>query len=282
MVGALAAIGALWCWHRAAVGPTRDRAARLGPARSRVPAALEARLDPVVASIAPGRSVGWGLAWWGILTGVALVVGWLAGPPGVVLALVGSLALGPVAARMARSRRARARRNAVPEFVHGIARALRAGAGPALALRTAPIPEPLAAEVAVLRARLDHGVPLVEALGAWAEECGDPATRAAAGALAVVHLEGGAAAAPLEGLASALAARETVADEAAALATQARLSALVIVGAPVAFVALGGIAAPDHLADLTGSWAGRICLAAGLGLDALGAWWMQRIVVGAR
>ena len=282
MVGALAALGALWCWHRASVGPTRDRAARLVPTRSRVPAALEARLGPLVASVAPGRSVAWVLAWWGILTGVALAVGWLAGPSGVVLALLGSLALGPVAVRVARGRRARARRSAVPEFVHGIARALRAGAGPAVALRTAPVPEPLDAEITVLRARLAHGVPLVEALGAWAEECGDPATRAAAGALAVVHLEGGAAAAPLEGLASALAAREAVADEAAALATQARLSALVIVGAPVAFVALGGIAAPDQLAHLTGSWGGRLCLVAGLGLDALGAWWMQRIVGGAR
>lgn len=282
MVGALAALGALWCWHRSTVGPSRARAAGLGPDRARVPVAIEARLGPVVDRIAPGRSVSWALSWWGILTGAALALGRLAGTAGLVLALIGSVALGPVAARVARARSARARRAAVPEFVHGIARALRAGAAPATALRSAPVPAPLADEIATLRARLAHGAPLVDALGAWADGSGDPATRAVAGALVVVHLEGGAAAAPLEGLASALAAREAVADEAVALATQARLSAFVIVVAPVAFVALGGIAAPDQLAHLTGSWGGRLCLVAGLGLDALGAWWMQRIVVGVR
>ncbi|MFM7061142.1 MAG: type II secretion system F family protein [Actinomycetes bacterium] len=282
MVGALAAFGALWCWHRAEVGPTRGRLARLGPARSWVPAAIEARLAPVVARLAPGQPVARVLSWWMILAGPALVLGRLAGPVGTVLAVVGVVALGPVAIRVARARADRARRDAVPEFVHGIARALRAGATPAAALGSGPVPEALEGEIAALRSRVAHGVPLADALATWAAERSDPATRTAAGALAVVHLEGGAAAGPLEGLAAALAARGSVADEAAALATQARLSALIIVCAPVVFVALGGIAAPEQLAALTGSWGGRWCLLAGLGLDALGAWWMHRIVDGVR
>lgn len=282
MVGALCAIGAVWCWHRAEVGPVRSRVVGLGPRRSRIPARLDARLAPIVADVAPGRSVAWGLSWWGILAGLALAVGRLVGPTGTVLALVGAAAIGPVAVRVAGVRRARDRRRAVPEFVHAVARALRTGASPAAALTTMAVPGPLEPEIAVLRARVAHGTSLVDALAAWARESDDPAIRTVAGALAVVHLEGGAAAAPLEGLAAALAARESVADEAAALATQARLSAVVIVAAPVAFVALGGVAAPDQLAHLTGSWAGRACLALGVALDGLGAWWMRRIVDGAR
>lgn len=282
MVGALCAIGAVWCWHLAEVGPVRSRVVGLGPRRSPIPARLDARLAPIVTDLAPGRSVAWGLSWWGILAGLALAVGRLAGPTGTVLALVGAVAIGPVAVRVAGVRRARDRRRAVPEFVHAVARALRTGASPAAALTTMAVPGPLEPEIAVLRARVAHGTSLVDALAAWARESDDPATRTAAGALAVVHLEGGAAAAPLEGLAAALAARESVADEAVALATQARLSAVVIVAAPVAFVALGGVAAPDQLAHLTGSWAGRACLALGVALDGLGAWWMRRIVDGAR
>lgn len=280
MLGAAAAVGAWWLWHRDAVGPGRRRVAALAPRPSRLPARLEATLTPAVALIAPGRSVSWALAWWGILGGLAVFVGVAIGPVGLALAAVGAVAFGPVALATARRRAAGARRAALPEFVHGVARALRAGASLVTALTADPVPEPLAGEIDALRARIVAGTPIVDALAAWADAAGDPATRAVAGALAVVHVEGGAAAGPLEGLADALAERESVVREAAALATQARLSALVILLAPIAFVLVGGVAAPAQVAHLTATWAGRGCLVAGLGLDAAGAVWMRRIVAG--
>ena len=48
----------------------------------------------------------------------------------------------------------------------------------------------------------------------------------------------------------------------------------------VVFVLVGGVAAPDQIAHLTTTWAGRVCLLAGLGLDVIGGWWMHRIVDG--
>jgi len=280
MLGAAAAVGAWWLWHRGEVAPGRARAVALAARRSRVPARLDARLAPAVARIAPGRTVEWALAWWGILGALALLVGVAIGPIGIGLALIGTAAIGPVAYVTAGRRAAVARRAALPEFVHGVAGALRAGSSLVAALTGGVVPAALADDLAAVRARIVAGCPVVDALAAWADAAGDAATRAVAGALAVVHLEGGAAAGPLDGLADALRARESVVREAAALATQARLSALVILLAPIAFVLVGGVAAPEQIAHLTATWAGRGCLAAGLGLDVIGALWMRRIVAG--
>jgi tight adherence protein B len=280
MLGAAAAVGAWWLWHRGEVAPGRARAAALAERRSRVPARLEARLAPAVARIAPGHTVEWALAWWGILGALALLVGVEIGPVGIGLALIGTAAIGPVAHVTAGRRAAVARRAALPEFVHGVAGALRAGSSLVTALTAGVVPAALADDLAAVRARIVAGCPVVDALAAWADAAGDAATRAVAGALAVVHLEGGAAAGPLDGLADALRARESVVREAAALATQARLSAVVILLAPIAFVLVGGVAAPEQIAHLTATWAGRGCLAAGLGLDVIGALWMRRIVAG--
>lgn len=278
MLGAAAAVGAWWLWRRDAVAPSRSRAATLATRPSRVPARVEAVLAPAVERIAPGHSVEWALAWWGILSGLALLVGAAIGPIGIGLAAIGAAAIGPGALVAARRRAATARRTALPEFVHGIARSLRSGSSLITALSSGTVPAPLAGEIDALRGRLAAGASTIDALTSWADGSGDAPTRAVAGALAVVHLEGGSAAGPLEGLADALSAREAVAREAAALATQARLSALVILVAPLAFVLVGGVAAPDQIAHLTGTWAGRGCLVAGLTLDAIGAAWMRRIV----
>ena len=280
MLGALAALGAAWSWRRSVVGPARTRAAALGSPRSWVPTPVHRVLVPYVARIAPGRTVGEVLGWWGIGSALALMVGLALGPVGVGVALVGTVAAGPIALASARRRAVTARRAALPEFAHAVARALRSGAALVPALTTVPVPPALDAEVGALRARLTAGEPLVDALAGWASEHADAGTRALAGALAVVHLEGGRAADPLDGLADALAARDSVAREAAALATQARLSAVVILLAPIAFVLVGGVAAPDQIAHLTTTWAGRVCLLAGLGLDVIGGWWMHRIVEG--
>jgi tight adherence protein B len=83
-------------------------------------------------------------------------------------------------------------------------------------------------------------------------------------------------------VAATLRARAAVADEARALASQARASAAVLVGLPVV-VAVGGAAADRKVADaLLGTPWGLGCIAlAGL-LDLGGALWMQRVVSGAR
>jgi tight adherence protein B len=73
-----------------------------------------------------------------------------------------------------------------------------------------------------------------------------------------------------------------VAAEVRAQSAQARLSAAVLAGLPLA-VALFAAATDDRvLAFWLGSSVGRLCLAVGLGLQALGVGWIAHLVRGRR
>jgi Flp pilus assembly protein TadB len=58
-------------------------------------------------------------------------------------------------------------------------------------------------------------------------------------------------------------------------ATQARLSAWVVGGAPLGFTIVALVANPSAARFLFTTTAGWVCLGAGLSLDAAGAWWMR-------
>ena len=102
--------------------------------------------------------------------------------------------------------------------------------------------------------------------------------RALVAGLAIALRLGGPAADGLEGLSAAMRARDAVRNEAMSLATQSRLSALVVAAAPLMFLVIGGATNPGSLGQLVSSWAGRACLLCGVGLDLVGAFWMSRIV----
>ncbi len=101
---------------------------------------------------------------------------------------------------------------------------------------------------------------------------------ASAGALAMCSTVGGRSADALDGLATSLRDRLGVAAEARSLSSQARLSAFVVGGAPVVYIAWSAVVDPHALHVLTGTLFGRACLVAGLGLEGVGAWWMRSIV----
>ena len=81
---------------------------------------------------------------------------------------------------------------------------------------------------------------------------------------------GGRSADALDGLATSLRDRLAVAAEARALSSQARMSAVVVGGAPLAYIAWSALVDPHALHVLTGTLFGRVCLLLGLGLEALG------------
>jgi Flp pilus assembly protein TadB len=62
------------------------------------------------------------------------------------------------------------------------------------------------------------------------------------------------------------------------LSAQARTSALVVGGVPLLYVCWTALADRRAFHALTGTVTGRACLALGLGLEALGGWWMRRIL----
>lgn len=160
------------------------------------------------------------------------------------------------------------------ELLESVARSLRAGSSLSNSLdqAVAVLRSPARDELAGVLVRVSGGAPLVPALDAWAAG-DDPARLAAGAALAFGAEVGGARARALEAAATGLRDRAALGGEIRALTAQARVSAAVMVAAPVVFVAATSIADP-HLRTVFTTPLGAACLAGGLGLDAFGAWWM--------
>lgn len=203
-----------------------------------------------------------------------------AGGAGVVAALV-VLGVAAVATRRGLAGRGARRADAdLPDLLEHAGRGLRSGLDLAGALRAAgaTVGGRHGAALVEVVGRLDAGAPLDDALAPWVEAHRRPAVRITVAAVAVAGAAGGRPARALDGVAATLRARAAVAGEARALASQAHASAVVLVALPLV-VAVGGAAADDRVASalLATGW-GRSCAAGALLLDAVGAWWMHRVV----
>lgn len=258
---------------RARLRHDRPRMRRTLPAYVRVP--LARALDEAQVGLSPEDAVGTAA------TAVA-VVGLLGSAFSPTLALPAGLAAavgGPVALVLARGRGQRRFVAALPGFVDLVAARLRSGHTVATAIAdAAEADDPVAPDVRRVLRRVALGEPLETSLEWWASDRRHDAVRAVAGALAVASATGGAAADALEGLARSMRDQLGARAEAAALSAQARMSALVVGVAPIAYVAFASAVDPGASAVLVTTPLGRICLVTGLGLDALGALWMRRIV----
>jgi tight adherence protein B len=181
-----------------------------------------------------------------------------------------------------RERRAVARRDEqLPEALERIASALRAGRsiGTAVCDTAAAAEPPLGPELSHAAAALDAGAGLERAVQAWVTVAGPSRDVAlAATAIGLGGRAGGEVARALDRVAATLRERRELRAEVRALATQARASAGVLTVAPLAFAAIVSTVEPGVVGFLVGSPIGWLCLAAGLGLDGLGALWMARIV----
>lgn len=271
---AVAAAGDAWC-----AAPARARVARLG--RTSRPVATPGGTwlaDRLVDAGVAGSAKLWAAGWLGSLL-VTVTCGALAGGP--VLAGLGLTAGvgGPWLALAARRGRGSAAvEAALPPVLEATARGMRAGASlpMALAAAAAGSAPAVAGDLAALAAgATDAG--LVASLDRWAVERPLPGVRLAAAALALAAEVGGGGARALDGVALTLRQRQAAAGEVRALATQARLSAVVLTVAPLAFAALAVAGDPRTAGVLLRSPIGQGCLALGLGLDALGAAWMARV-----
>ena len=250
------------------------------PGVRRMPPALHERLaralDAAAIDVTPARAV----STWGWSITVAAVLGLAVGGAQVALGSAVAAAIGlPVVVLAMRERRGRRIATAVPEMLERVASELRSGGTIATAIGGARAADgPLASDLALVDARLRLGASLPDALRAWSSERTVAGVDASAGALAMCASVGGASADALDGLASSLRDRLAVASEARALSAQARMSAIVVGGAPVAYIGWSAIIDPHSLQVLLGTTVGRACLGAGVALEALGAWWMRGIV----
>ncbi len=240
--------------------------------------AIARRITRSDLALTPEAAVGWYL---GGIAGVAWISLVLA-PVLVLPGTVGAVVAGPVVLHRRAGRNDRAASGALPGILDQVVAHLRAGGTVPDALTTlAGRPGPLAGDLRRVVARLALGASLVESLGVWSAERPVADVAVAAGALAMVTSVGGAASTPLEGLAVSLREDEAARDEARALSAQARISAIVVGVAPVAYLVFSSATDPGSVRILVSSNAGRMCLVVGLGLEALAGWWMHRLV-GAR
>ena len=165
----------------------------------------------------------------------------------------------------------------LPALLDQVTRHLRSGAALPMAVQSAaarrrdPATAGLAEELAA-------GAPIAGAVAHWHDACPTPARGLAAAALTLAAEAGGSVAVVLDGVTDTLRDRVALDREVAALSSQARASAAVLVVAPVVFAVLA--AAADHrVAEvLLGQPLGWACLLGGAVLDSAGALWMSRLV----
>lgn len=264
----------------AARATSRERARALAPRRgSRVPARMAARVDRALRGagidLSPERALQLWLGSAALAGLVALSIAFQLAVPAVVFTLAG----GPAALRVRRVRHTRALDAALPRALDAVAAELRAGGTVRSAVLTlAHASGPCAADLARAEARVGLGLSFSDAMERWAVERGGDTVRAVAGALAVADGLGGRSVDALEGLARSLRDAEGAAAEARALSAQARLSAVVVGAAPFAYLAFQAVTDPASAGVLVATPAGQMCLALGLGLEALALVWMRRIV----
>jgi tight adherence protein B len=136
---------------------------------------------------------------------------------------------------------------------------------------------PVGRDLAGVAAAAERGLPFADALAVWRGERGRPSVRLAVGALVLATQTGGPPGRVIEDVASAIRVRQQVAREAHALAAQARLSAVVVGAAPLAFMLATCVTDARNAHMLFGTPIGVACVFTGLALDAVGAFWMQRM-----
>jgi tight adherence protein B len=167
----------------------------------------------------------------------------------------------------------------VPPTIERIASELRAGGTVSTAIVALAHSDALLAnDFGRMQARCCLGASVSDSLRAWSRERRLPGVDAAAGALSMCASVGGRAADALEGLAASLRDRGALAAEARALSAQARMSAYVVGGTPLLYLAWSAVVDRHALHAVIGTSVGRICLLLGCGLEIAGGAWMRRIL----
>jgi tight adherence protein B len=277
VVGPLACAGLVAAGRRAVVA---DRARSLGPrSRWRVPERMRGPLATALRNADVPWTAEEACEYWGIgMAAVALLAAALS-PVLAVPAVLTVLAAGPVALVLARDRRERAFTAGLPAALEQVAAELRGGGTVPVAVeRLAVGTGALADDLRRVQVRTQLGLPFAEALAGWPADHDAPGVRAAAGALAVAATMGGRAADAIDGLAASLRHRLDAVAEAHSLSAQARLSAVVVGAAPLGYLAFSALVDQSAVTALIDTGVGRVCLLVGLGLEALAALWIRRIV----
>ena len=218
--------------------------------------------------------------WWRISSLALCAGGWgLGGAALALIAVAGAVGAPVVAVAVLRSRALASYDSDLALLLDAIGRGMRSGGSITTAIGEARVAVRGAVGVDAGRvvAGVERGQPIIRALDDWVGFRPRPSVRLAVGALALAVDTGGPPARVIEEVATALRQRRQLEGEAAALAAQARLSALVVGLAPIVFALLTCVTDRRNAHMLFGTPLGIGCVLVGLTLDAVGALWMHRI-----
>ena len=138
-------------------------------------------------------------------------------------------------------------------------------------------PAPIGPDLTGVVHEAELGVPLREALASWSHHRRSPSLALAVTALDLAAGAGGSQVRALAGVSATVRDRRALDGEVRALATQARVSAAVLVIAPVGFAAVVAVSDPQTSTFLLRTGPGLACLFVGGALNGLGAWWMRHL-----
>jgi tight adherence protein B len=165
--------------------------------------------------------------------------------------------------------------SAVADWCDDIVRHTRSGSSLRDAVATIPNDPATARVTAPLRLAIDRGAPVTDATGRV--EVPGPHLRLALAVIATASRIGGPSAAAIDRTAVVLRERAADIDDRTTHTAQARLSAHVMTAMPLLTLAMLTATDGDVRAVVT-STTGTLCLGAGLGVNAVGWWWMRRII----
>lgn len=188
--------------------------------------------------------------------------------------IIATRAMAPLRALLDGGHRRRVDRR-IPDALDRVVRHLRSGSTLTSALRHVGEDDPVFERIA---SELRAGQSLRDAVGEWGNQDDLPNRRLTATALDLASSAGGASARVLDGVAASLRDRIALEREVAALSSQSRASAVVLVVAPVAFAMAAAMFDARLLDTLLRTPIGWVCLGLGLGLDGLGAVWMSKLI----
>lgn len=164
---------------------------------------------------------------------------------------------------------------AVAGWCDDIARRVRSGSSLRDAVTVLPMDAATERASSALRLAIDRGLSVVDAVGR-VDDAG-PHLRLALGVIATTSRVGGPSAASIDRTAMLLRQRAGDLDERSSQAAQARLSTHVMTAVPLLMLGVL-VATDDDVRSAATSPVGAGCIVAGLMLNAIGWWWMRRIV----
>jgi tight adherence protein B len=208
-------------------------------------------------------------------------VGYLAA--GVIGTLVGTAAAAGVRQlRRGRDRRTRAARRdeQLADAVAALTAAVRAGMSvpQAVAYAMREAESPVADDLAELVADVEFGVPLGDAVEAWAERTRSEDAHLVAGALDLHRRSGGDLPAVLDQVAATIRERVAVGRETRALTAQARLSGWILGVLPIGFFAFLWVTSRRDIEAAMSTPAGLASVLLGLGLEVGAFFWIRSLL----